>query len=528
MSTDISETSWQQEVESARRRGQPGQGYALGRAAISFLLVVLTAVLVLSFEISSGLDRDELNMVLLALATFGLASIPLVLNQALPKERRHIFITLLGLLFIGAYALPPLLYYIPNPSPLDAPGLSNSWLERSDLINGQLTALFGLLVLLACYALPIGPMLARLFPQPRIDWPRPTLLVASVAMLGVGWGVLIPGALGMIPAQWGSGFIGAFTMGTIYANVTLTLAWIRHRSLAALLLLLVNIIMGGLFGLVSGSKTQVLIRPFLTILTYVLVRRSVPARWIAAGIVLVALVYPASQLSRDLHQRYPSYASAFADPVGMLTAIGAGSRSWDLSEWMKTGIQATSHRFDALGCASVLMRDTPSRVEFQNGRTLALFFKAWVPRILWPDKPNIMIGQWITDVYGSGPHIRSNTAPSHIGEYYINFGILGVVLGMFIVATVGRVAHETLMQQNSTAPALLAMTVIVYQLILKFESSVGGMYAGIGFAIIPIYFIHRAVKLTLPTIRNDDPAGSGNVPPEPSPLSQPRWQSPST
>ena len=108
------------------------------------------------------------------------------------------------------------------------------------------------------------------------------------------------------------------------------------------------------------------------------------------------------------------------------------------------------------------------------------------------------------------------------------FGILGVVLGMFIVATVGRVAHETLMQQNSTAPALLAMTVIVYQLILKFESSVGGMYAGIGFAIIPIYFIHRAVKLTLPTIRNDDPAGSGNVPPEPSPPSLPRWQSPST
>ena len=528
MSTDISGASWQQEVELARRRVTAGPGYAVGRAAVAFLFVVVTAVIVLSLELSSGLDRDELSMVLLALATFCVASIPAVLNQGLPKERRHIFITLLGLLFIGAYALPPLLYYVPSPSPTDAPGLSHSWLERSDLINGQLTALFGLLVLLVSYSLPIGPLLARMLPRPRIDWPQPTLLVTGVAMLGFGWGVLVPGALGMIPAQWGSGVIGAVTMGTIYANVILTLAWIRHRSVAALVLLLANILMGALFGLVSGSKTQVLIRPFLTVLTYVLVRGSIPVRWIAAGVVLVALVYPASQLQRDLRSQYPSLAHAFSDPVGMLSAIGAGSRAWNLSEWMEEGIAATSHRFDALGSASVLLRDTPSRVEFQNGRTLSLFFKAWVPRILWPDKPNIFIGQWITDVYGSGPHIRSNTAPSHIGEYYINFGILGVVLGMFIVATVGRIAQETLMRRNPTAPAIVVMTVIVYQLILKFESSVGGMYAGIGFAIIPIYLIHRVVKLTLPTIRNDDPDDSGNPPADPLALSQPRRQSPST
>ena len=528
MSTDISGASWQQEVESARRRAQTGHGYALGRAALAFLLVVLIAVVVFAFEISSGLDRDQLNMVLLALATFGLASIPLVLNQGLPRERRHIFITLLALLFIAAYALPPLIYYIPTTSPTDAPGFAHSYLERSDLITGQLTALFGLGILLVSYSLPIGRSLARLFPQPHIDWPLSTLLVVSIAMLGIGWAVLIPGALGLIPPDLGSGIIGAFTMGTIYANVALTLAWIRHRSFAALTLLLLNIMLGGLFGLVGGSKTQVLIRPFLTVLTYILVRGTVPARWIALGTVLVALIYPASQMARDLRTTYPSFASAFADPVGMLTAIGAGSRSWEFSEWMETGIEATSHRFDALGGASVLVRDTPSRVEFQNGRTLGLFFVAWVPRILWPEKPNIMIGQWVTDVYGSGPHISSNTAPTHIGEYYINFGILGVVLGMFVIATVGRVAQESLMKQNPTAPAIVVMTVFLYHLILKFEGSVGGMYAGIGFAIIPIYFIHRIVRLTLPTVRNDDQEGSGDAPREPSPLARPNWQSSST
>ena len=524
MSTHISGPSWQQEVNSARNRVQSGQrhSYALGRMALSAFLVMLIAIVVFAFEVAIGLNGQELTMLMLSLATFGLASLPLVLNQGLPHGKRHVFIMLIGLLFIGSYALPPLLYYLPSGPPFEPPGFGTASLERTDLITGQLMGLFGLAVMLVAYALPLWRLVADRIPRPLIDWPLPTLISVSLVMLGLGWGVMIPGALGLIPANWGSGFIGAFTFGTIYANVALTLAWIRHRSVAALILLFLNIALGGVFGLVGGSKTQVLIRPFITAITYVLMGGKVSVRWIALGVFVLALIYPASNIGREVRLHYPSFAAAFADPVGLLSAIGSQSRQWDFSEWMETGMNATSARLDAVGSTSVLVRDTPSRVEFQNGRTLLLFFQAWVPRVFWPEKPTITIGRWVTTVYGPGPHIESSTAPSHVGDYYINFGILGVMFGMFLVGSVGRLSHESLMWRGGTAASIMVMTVVLYNLILKFESGVAATYAGILFSILPIWLIHRAVALTLPTFRKAAPEDAvGDATPladEPNPL----------
>jgi len=503
MSTHISGPSWQQEVEAARSRAQSNQGtgYAFGRVAMATFLVLLVVIIVFSLELSFGLDRQELTMMMLSLATFVVASVPIVINQGIPSNRRHIFITLMGLLFIGSYVLPPLFYYIPSQPPTDAPGFAYSLLERPDLIVGQIFGLLGLSVMLIAYSLPFGRVLADRLPRPLVDWPLSTLITVSIVMLILGWGVLLPGAVGLIPGGWGSGFIGAFTFGTIYANVTLTLGWIRHRSTTALLLLALNILLGVAFGLVTTSKTQVLIRPFISAITFVLVGGKIRTRWLAAGLVALALLYPASNIGRNIRGHYPSLAAAVADPVGMLTAIGAQSARWDLGEWFETGLVATSHRVDALGATSVLVRDTPRRFEFQNGRTLALFFQAWVPRVIWPEKPDITIGRWVTSTYGSGPHIASNTAPSHIGEYYINFGALGVIFGMFLVGSLGRFAHESLMWRGGTAASILVMTVVLYQLILKFEAGIAGNYAGTIMSILPIWLIHQAVVLTLPTFR---------------------------
>ena len=135
---------------------------------------------------------------------------------------------------------------------------------------------------------------------------------------------------------------------------------------------------------------------------------------------------------------------------------------------------------------------------------------------------HITIGRWVTTVYGPGPHIESSTAPSHVGDYYINFGILGVMFGMFLVGSVGRLSHESLMWRGGTAASIMVMTVVLYNLILKFESGVAATYAGILFSILPIWLIHRAVALTLPTFRKAAPEDAvGDATPladEPNPL----------
>ena len=58
---------------------------------------------------------------------------------------------------------------------------------------------------------------------------------------------------------------------------------------------------------------------------------------------------------------------------------------------------------------------------------------ALVPRFLWPDKPDMSNGKWFTAYLGF-PHMDSYTGMTAAGEMYWNFSVVGLTLGMILVA----------------------------------------------------------------------------------------------
>ena len=58
---------------------------------------------------------------------------------------------------------------------------------------------------------------------------------------------------------------------------------------------------------------------------------------------------------------------------------------------------------------------------------------AIVPRLLWPDKPDMDSGKWFTEYLGH-PDMESSTAMTGAGEMYWNFALPGLVFGMIVVA----------------------------------------------------------------------------------------------
>ena len=83
-------------------------------------------------------------------------------------------------------------------------------------------------------------------------------------------------------------------------------------------------------------------------------------------------------------------------------------------------------------------------VDFQWGGTLWPAFVWFVPRALWPSKPVMSIGGWYaTTVLGwsSGGGEAAVTLP---GDFYLNFGIVGVLAGMFLYGLGLRLAYEYL------------------------------------------------------------------------------------
>lgn len=76
------------------------------------------------------------------------------------------------------------------------------------------------------------------------------------------------------------------------------------------------------------------------------------------------------------------------------------------------------------------------RTGLQLGETMRTLEYAFIPRIVWPKKPNVSRGAWFTTYLGLAPRPQeatSSTGMTAFGEWYWNFGIFGELAGMFLV-----------------------------------------------------------------------------------------------
>ena len=90
--------------------------------------------------------------------------------------------------------------------------------------------------------------------------------------------------------------------------------------------------------------------------------------------------------------------------------------------------------FDATATACIYAE--VQRTGFMYGEGMEYLLYAFVPRIFWPDKPNVTRGAWFSEYLGQARTEESattslgQTAP---GELYWNFGWVGVVGGMILL-----------------------------------------------------------------------------------------------
>jgi hypothetical protein len=79
-------------------------------------------------------------------------------------------------------------------------------------------------------------------------------------------------------------------------------------------------------------------------------------------------------------------------------------------------------------------------VPYANGVTLWWAVLSMVPRIVWPSKPATGGGLGVAS-YFTGLSFEGETSVGvgHIMEFYVNFGTIGVVIGLFVLGTVARI-----------------------------------------------------------------------------------------
>jgi len=76
---------------------------------------------------------------------------------------------------------------------------------------------------------------------------------------------------------------------------------------------------------------------------------------------------------------------------------------------------------------------------YYYGTTLEYLSYAFIPRLIWPEKPLITPGQWFAEKIGHGSRLSDTSFSNSInmsvaGEFYLNFGWLGAIGGLLLLS----------------------------------------------------------------------------------------------
>lgn len=120
---------------------------------------------------------------------------------------------------------------------------------------------------------------------------------------------------------------------------------------------------------------------------------------------------------------------------------------------------------------SLVMRRIPENQPFDNGKNLIVAFtSAFVPRFLWPDKPEA--GGKFNMQYFAGITLRGwSTNIGPLGEAYGSFGVQGGIVFMFLLgAFINWVYSRVFLLANSLPLLILWLPVLFYQVTYSAET----------------------------------------------------------
>jgi hypothetical protein len=226
------------------------------------------------------------------------------------------------------------------------------------------------------------------------------------------------------------------------------------------------------------------------------VRRRLPWKAVAAGLVLLAVLQPVKTLYRSEYQPRNNYdvAKKEASPVVSGTryldtagqVVGGGISAQDTADEFMS-------RFGYVITLGDVIDRTPREVPYWGGATLAPLLTKPIPRAVWESKPEEATGQSFGHRYKYLDWWDTTTSwnmPQLI-EFYAAFGIWGVVFGMFLLGALYRVAFETL-GGNTRDPKRALGAAYVLSALLIIE---GGTSQIISSAVYRLLFVVALVWL---------------------------------
>jgi hypothetical protein len=456
---------------------QPRSAQEINRSLAYTVLAMVVLAAINGFLLSS-LEGPIETRHLYASAIIWLSGYP-AWRHFYHQEKQIPFVPVMAIFYASAYALP---------------AFQSSWRVRLLAVDSKFVddavelALAGELLLLgAFYAVKLERLQTRINLQLDLARVAPLILV-------VGWaleifrislmGKTVPAGI----AQWVV-FLEGLPVVALGALLLLHLRGRLSRMLkvGAVALLAVTILADFTTGFMSVPASTLVLFLFV----FVAERRKVPVVSLAVGAAVMMVAMGVKQQYRDTAVRQGEFeitgrASLFARLMEGAVRGGDG-------KLRDVGSKAGS-RIDHLSAFAHVIARTPASVPYWGGETYETIFTSLIPRAIYPDKPKKTLGQ----DYGHRYRFitPSDTATSinleQIVEMYANFGLEGVLIGMFLMGLLYRCFYRILNHPEGGDGAML-IAANAFRVMLNIESDFSLVFGGIAQGALLLYLILWAV-----------------------------------
>ena len=347
------------------------------------------------------------------------------------------FLALLGLFYAVFFSVPVFMF---NPrfwrAAPDETGVLHGYQLDEVSVRAQLIVLLGICLLGAFY------LLSRRYLWPKVPHLRLPRNYPAGRLRLLLW-MLLAGHLAYQswPLLRSVASIGQFLLpaGTLALGMLVVL-W-RHGQLAGLEKLALALVIFPFIvikGVGSGLLTElILLLGFVTIILYYL---RIRLFWLPAVLALLGalLLYPSTTRYRMVAWSNDGVSLSYLDKIRL--AAGLGIDNWSRAFPVPGGTRtsAITRRIARIVVMSYVVELTPHAVPYLKGVSYMPLLTSFIPRLLWPGKPEERFGQAFGHRYRilrPNDDITSVNVP-WVLEMFANFGVVGVAIGMSLAGIV--------------------------------------------------------------------------------------------
>ena len=225
-----------------------------------------------------------------------------------------------------------------------------------------------------------------------------------------------------------------------------------------------------------GGEKKFLIYAIITpLFTYHYLKRRVPFTYLMVAFLLIGfVVFPIVNAYRAVGN--PFYLQETDRYFGYLfTEVFSYIRPFTFSNYFIQGAEKLIWRFPGIDSLVVIIKSVPGVIDFQWGATIFSKVVIIVPKFLLEAKDDIIKQGFIFNQNYFGISFYSDFPITQIGELYLNFHILGILLGMFFLGIMYRIVYLYFII-NSPSPIKLFIYLPLFFTMANIEGDLGIVY----------------------------------------------------